>query len=204
MNSIPSSTQPTELPWYKQFWPWFLIALPGSVVIAAISTAIIAFSGADPLVHDNYYKKGLAINQSNEQVSVARALGIELKIAIAKDMHQDEALVMTLQLSGNYQASHIENGLRNGLKIGLKTSAVNQPDTGLKTKSTHDQIKLHFSHPTIKNRDFVIELDEQPTQLIQLPTKVIGKWHLTVTNQNQTWLLRQSVFLKPDSAIVIK
>ena len=29
------------LPWYRQFWPWFLIALPGTVVVAAIGTLVI-------------------------------------------------------------------------------------------------------------------------------------------------------------------
>ncbi|MDX2349593.1 MAG: FixH family protein, partial [Porticoccus sp.] len=41
-------------PWYRQFWPWFLMALPGSVVIAGLTTVYIAFNGADTLVNDNY------------------------------------------------------------------------------------------------------------------------------------------------------
>ncbi|WP_425348331.1 FixH family protein, partial [Vibrio splendidus] len=28
-------------PWYKQFWPWFLIALPATVVIWTIMTVIV-------------------------------------------------------------------------------------------------------------------------------------------------------------------
>ena len=51
------------LPWYRQFWPWFLIALPACVVIAAIATALIASRHADDLVADSYYKDGLAINR---------------------------------------------------------------------------------------------------------------------------------------------
>ncbi len=49
-------------PWYRQFWPWFLIALPGSVVIASLSTLYIANRYSDDLVVDDYYKDGLAIN----------------------------------------------------------------------------------------------------------------------------------------------
>ena len=52
------------LPWYRQFWPWFLICLPGSVVVAALTTMYIAHKGADDLVVDEYYKEGLAINLS--------------------------------------------------------------------------------------------------------------------------------------------
>lgn len=37
-------------PWYKQFWPWFIIALPASVVIASFFTLWLAISNPDHLV----------------------------------------------------------------------------------------------------------------------------------------------------------
>lgn len=37
-------------PWYKQFWPWFLIALPGSVVIASMFTITLAVQNAPVIV----------------------------------------------------------------------------------------------------------------------------------------------------------
>lgn len=40
------------LPWYKQFWPWFIIALPASVVIASFFTLWLAISNPDHLVVD--------------------------------------------------------------------------------------------------------------------------------------------------------
>ena len=30
------------VPWYQQFWPWFLILLPASVVVAGLTTLVIA------------------------------------------------------------------------------------------------------------------------------------------------------------------
>lgn len=66
--------------WYKQFWPWFLIILPGIVVIASISTVIIAFKGADDLVADNYYKEGLAINKTVSDIHAAKSLNIQSRI----------------------------------------------------------------------------------------------------------------------------
>lgn len=60
------------LPWYRQFWPWFLIALPGSVVIAAFATLYIASRHSDDLVVDEYYKDGLAINRQLEKRQAAR------------------------------------------------------------------------------------------------------------------------------------
>jgi len=49
--------------WYKQFWPWALIALPSSAVVASLFTAYLAAYQPDALVADDYYKAGLAINQ---------------------------------------------------------------------------------------------------------------------------------------------
>ena len=63
-------------PWYKQFWPWFLISLPLSVVIASIVTINIAFKTDDGLVSDDYYKEGLAIHKDADSSAKARELGI--------------------------------------------------------------------------------------------------------------------------------
>jgi hypothetical protein len=39
-----------DLPWYKQFWPWFIIALPASAVIASFISLWLAVSNPDQLV----------------------------------------------------------------------------------------------------------------------------------------------------------
>ena len=65
-------------PWYRQFWPWFLIALPGSVVVAGLVTLGIATAQRDTLVKDDYYKQGLAINQNLEKAERAAQLGVLL------------------------------------------------------------------------------------------------------------------------------
>lgn len=69
VNDMPS-------PWYRQFWPWFLIALPATAVIASIATLIIAMKNPDGLVVDDYYKEGLAINQTLARDRHARFLGL--------------------------------------------------------------------------------------------------------------------------------
>ena len=63
-------------PWYRQFWPWFLIALPGAAVIASIATVIIAVKNPDGLVVGDYYKEGLAINRTLARERHARFLGL--------------------------------------------------------------------------------------------------------------------------------
>lgn len=86
------STDRNSPPWYRQFWPWFLIALPGSVVVASLVTVYIAFSGADSLVVDNYYRDGLAINQVLEQDRRAEALGLSAELRL--DATSGELLVV--------------------------------------------------------------------------------------------------------------
>ena len=67
-------------PWYRQFWPWFIIALPASVVIAGFITLFIAITHRDSLVKDNYYKEGLAINADLREIKLAKELGLKASI----------------------------------------------------------------------------------------------------------------------------
>lgn len=71
-----------ERAWHQQFWPWFLIALPGSVVIAAMATLYIAHRHADDLVTGDYYKRGLSINERLTRQDNAKALGIVADLLI--------------------------------------------------------------------------------------------------------------------------
>jgi hypothetical protein len=48
-NQVPGQ----NLPWYRQFWPWFIIALPASAVVASFITLWLAISRPDPLVIDD-------------------------------------------------------------------------------------------------------------------------------------------------------
>jgi hypothetical protein len=70
-------------PWYRQPWPWFLIALPATAVVASIATAIIAARGFDGPVAADYYKQGLAINDEVARAQLARDLGLEARIELA-------------------------------------------------------------------------------------------------------------------------
>lgn len=72
-------------PWYRQFWPWFLIALPAFVVVAGINMVFIAHEGADDLVVDEYYKEGLAINRRLEKKQRAGELGITARLSVTGD-----------------------------------------------------------------------------------------------------------------------
>lgn len=73
MNTL---SPPASKPWYREPWPWFLISLPASAVIAGLVTVWIAATHADGLVVGDYYKAGLAINQVLARDEAARTLAL--------------------------------------------------------------------------------------------------------------------------------
>ena len=72
----------TPTPWYKQFWPWVLIGLPTSVVIASITTYFLAVNGMDSVISKDYYQEGLEINKDLSRDRQAAALGLMADITI--------------------------------------------------------------------------------------------------------------------------
>ncbi len=84
-------------PWYRQFWPWFLIALPGTVVVVSFHLMYTAYKHSDDLVVDQYYKVGLAINQQLERKERARELELAAQFTITD--HQ-----VTVRLDGQVSA----------------------------------------------------------------------------------------------------
>lgn len=72
-------------PWYREPWPWILAAGPLIVVVAAFYTAWLAIKSNDGLVTDDYYKKGLAANQTIARSDQATKLGLVAGIRIVGD-----------------------------------------------------------------------------------------------------------------------
>jgi hypothetical protein len=77
MNDLDSG------PWYRQPWPWILAAGPFIVVIAAFYTAWLAVKSNDGLVTDDYYKKGLSVNQTIARSEQATKMGLVAGVRIA-------------------------------------------------------------------------------------------------------------------------
>jgi hypothetical protein len=78
-------------PWYREPWPWFLMSLPAIAVVAGLATVWIAYQSADGLVVGDYYKEGLAINQTLQRDDAAQALALAATVK-----SEDGALVLTL------------------------------------------------------------------------------------------------------------
>ena len=72
----------TARPWYREPWPWFLIALPLIAVLASVYTIYLASRTPDSLVTDHYYKKGLAVGGDIQRERHAEALRLSGQISL--------------------------------------------------------------------------------------------------------------------------
>jgi len=50
-------------PWWKHGHVWLLISGPAAVVVAGLLTAWIAIARPDPVIDENYYRRGIEINR---------------------------------------------------------------------------------------------------------------------------------------------
>ena len=75
-----SSGRTTPAPWYREPWPWILMAGPAAVIVAGAATIWLAVASADGLVADDYYKRGLAINQDLQLQRRAEERGVVARV----------------------------------------------------------------------------------------------------------------------------
>jgi len=94
-----------DTPWYKQRWPWILMSGPLMVIVASVISAWVALSSSDGLVVEDYYKKGLAANQTIAMSDKAKALGLTAGISLTENeivttlSSKDKNYVMPQQLT---------------------------------------------------------------------------------------------------------
>ena len=69
-------------PWYKQFWPWFLLGILGLSIAVSTTFLVVSITSFDGLVEDNYYKVGKAINERLEQDDRAEELNMVAELRI--------------------------------------------------------------------------------------------------------------------------
>jgi hypothetical protein len=102
------------VPWYREPWPWILIAGPAIVVAAGFYTLYLAVVGADPLVVDNYYKEGLAINR----VLARDHLALQRDYRAVVMLNENRTLVR-VQLTGTELPAELRLHFIHPTKAGL-------------------------------------------------------------------------------------
>lgn len=83
--STSVSNKTDFVPWYKQGWPWFLIAIPATSVVVGFAFLTVSIKTWDGLVVDDYYKEGRAIVQTIGRSEHAKELGLSAQMKIRPD-----------------------------------------------------------------------------------------------------------------------
>ena len=60
MNDNPDNSGP----WWRHGHVWLLIAGPAVVVVAGVATILIALRHPDPVLAEDYYRRGIEINRT--------------------------------------------------------------------------------------------------------------------------------------------
>ena len=69
-------------PWYRQFWPWFLICLPASAVVASLYTVSLAVRTTDSLVVTADDGMDVVAGRHLEAEALATELGLRARIEV--------------------------------------------------------------------------------------------------------------------------
>jgi len=84
------------LPWYRQFWPWFIIAPPALTVVAGLYTFWLAVQTTDSLAVRSDAGVNIVTERNLVAEREARRLGLEALVKIDKD---SGAVIVTLSSS---------------------------------------------------------------------------------------------------------
>jgi len=120
------TTQEMPRPWFREPGPWLLMLGPFIVVLAGFYTAYLAVVSNDGLVTDDYYKKGLVVNQTIARNERAQALGIVAGLHIT----EGEELSVRLQVSepGYALPQKLHVALSHPTRAGLDQEAFVERD----------------------------------------------------------------------------
>ena len=86
-------------PWYRQFWPWFIMALPATAVVASLYTVSLAVRTSDSLVIPNdegvdvVTERILDAERRARDLSLVANLSVDAESgAIAVELKSEEAI----------------------------------------------------------------------------------------------------------------
>lgn len=68
--------------WYREPFVWMIIAIPGSAVLMGIFMLVVSIQSYDGLVVDDYYKRGMQINQTLDRDRAAAEHGLNARLVL--------------------------------------------------------------------------------------------------------------------------
>jgi hypothetical protein len=88
------------VPWYRQFWPWFIMAIPASTVVAGLYTVWIAMQTTDSLVVRSDDGVNVVTERNIAAEREARRLGLSALVDINPE---SGAVIVTLSSAANVE-----------------------------------------------------------------------------------------------------
>lgn len=166
----PLTTSDPAQPWYREPWPWILMSGPAAVVVAGAVTIWLAVSSADGMVADDYYKRGLAINQELRRDQAASSLGVTADIETRDG-------VLRVRLS--WGQSNFSDQLDGTARL---------PD-GKVTLTPPEALFAQFVHPTLAGHDQRLRLPRVAPGVYEtgLPELRAGRWRIVLEDPRGEW-----------------
>jgi hypothetical protein len=118
-------------PWYRQFWPWFLIALPGCAVVASLYTLNLAIQTTDSLVVESNLGMDVIAAQHIAAAEKAAALGLSATLTLDRDTG-------AIQLSLASSASNTSHFAGNDLLLHFSHPAFRDRDLDVLLQRAED------------------------------------------------------------------
>jgi len=169
-------------PWYREPWPWILMAGPAAVVVAGIVTTGLALIHDDPLVVDNYYKEGLAINRVIERDHAAQQAGYRAQVVFS----EDGARVRV------YLATNPSPTLDPPLK-GRELNPIPTPALPLKGRESArpGSLRLRMVHPTqaALDREAVLRSTQPGWYEGEVGLAAAARWRVELEDDLRGWRL---------------
>jgi hypothetical protein len=76
---MSKNTQMANQPWWKFGHVWMVMAGPAVVVVAGFVTLYLAVRSPDPVVSEDYYRKGIEINKALETDASSLAPAVQAR-----------------------------------------------------------------------------------------------------------------------------